>query len=49
MPDAGAKPGLDLYGSEPSQLVALPVRTDPSGQVRFGDLFRSMTAPGVFL
>jgi hypothetical protein len=49
MPDAGAKPGLELYGSDLSQLVRLPVRTSPPGQARFIDLFQSMTAPGVFL
>jgi hypothetical protein len=45
--DADAEPGLELYGSDLSQLV-LEVRTDPPGQVRFVDLFRSMTAPDVF-
>jgi hypothetical protein len=39
MPDAGAKPGLDLYGSDLSQLVVLPVRTDPPGQVRLEIFF----------
>ena len=47
MREAGAKPGLELYGSDLSQLV-LPVRMNPPGQVRFVHLFRSMTAPDVF-
>lgn len=33
------KPGLNLYGSDGSKLMFLPVRANPAAQVRLIDLF----------
>jgi len=44
-----AKPRLNLNGSNLAKLASLPMRPNPSGQVRMVDFFRGMAAPNVFL